>query len=232
MKKFLAIILSFCLIISLTPVINVQANELNNELEDIFMESTFVEKTEDGGYIFAANTKEESVIQTFSNESGYNMTKTIFAIVPLDDKDKELLESISIARSQGGNSYKYAWDSTGSIKAYTQINYYIDTSGSVYKGSITSITGGYTKYDHTVSVISQTVNYGCVDVQYFWQSDSSYPTGASWVIYPPSNWSAINLSQTGYRLMGVSYSLEIKRNSSPWELTFLNDIYDDGFWLN
>ena len=82
-----------------------QANELNNELEDIFMESTFVEKTEDGGYIFAANTKEESVIQTFSNESGYNMTKTIFAIVPLDDKVNEFLVSISIARSQGGNSF-------------------------------------------------------------------------------------------------------------------------------
>lgn len=229
MKKKMIPFLLIALLLSSIPV---QAEENGNgskELKDLFLESTFEEKTEDGCYIYSVEyvPNDNNLYRASSNQqNSRQMAKTTFMIVPNNEEDEEIWDAAveQTRASSGGNKGAYAWDSTGGVKIFSTIYYSESVSYDRTYTHLDKITGGYEKADRSLSVVSQEITYGATQ-PYLVQTKVENVTGTSWTIIPPSSWEAIDTSQTLARILGVNSYVTIKRNSGSWTVTLLNNLY-------
>ena len=145
MKKRLSVLLIIVFVLS-TFCITSNATEENREdsenIREVFINSTFKEKTEEGYYVFTSEASPITAYSLYSNDSTVPKTKaqSTIIIVPSDEADTELWDSITndTIRSSGGNKYAYAWDSTGGVKIFSTIYYTESTSGGREYTKLTS----------------------------------------------------------------------------------------------
>jgi len=134
-------------------------------------------------------------------------------------------------RSSGGSSYKYTWDSSGTLKAYTRVYYSVSTYWGDDYYKITSVSGGYSypEGSNGVSVKSQSLSLGQLgaskqgDIVY--QDQTISISSSSWSKTPPSSWVEVNESRIPC-VVGANYVLRLKRgtSSATWYVDFENNI--------
>ena len=135
-----------------------------------------------------------------------------------------------------GSKFESGYDSSGSITATLTIYYDRSTDA---RGDptikLTSISGEYTISDHSVSVKSQWVAFGCSgciinNAGLVSQSNDGYTLSASassWSVSTPSTWKYISTlfqDSTG-PIVNAFYTLNLQRTTSTWSYTLKNVLY-------
>lgn len=136
----------------------------------------------------------------------------------------DLSNAVLIQSSLGsGNSTRDQFDSTFGVEGYITIYYTYDSYLNGLAYILTRVSGGYTKYDSTESVVSQQLVYGEGGVSgnniavniYSYQ----YPTTSSWNYYTGFTTSCVLV---GNYTFGATYTISIARGLSTWTLMISN----------
>lgn len=178
---------------------------------ELLKQSTFIEKTADGGYLFVCDSA-PSVLRS-TNNNNFRATVIVY-----DTENTGVWDSVT--RSDGGHRYESAWDSSKGVMLYTYV-YYTYPSGSTTK--LTHVQGGYSISDSTIRVTNQILTMGAIDPAHTGQQATYSVSGASWTKYAPSSWSAIDTGQTILACLGCNYSATLTRNSESWGVSVKNN---------
>lgn len=124
----------------------------------------------------------------------------------------------------------YKWDNTSSVKAYST-NYFNRSyaNGDNSCIDLSSVSGGWTINDSSVSVGTKRVNWGqtgrrCDNGAGVTQSSSyQYPGGLGYSYTVPSTWVGVSLTATA-TVVGHSSYAELVRGGSKWTLTWTNNV--------
>lgn len=215
---------------------------VNNEAEKVIAENNAYIRSNYVSLFDKAIKSDFNISDNITNiQSAYNSDSVgdDFVLISYVVQDKQLLMSdnddsvlcalttvsaIAPARA-GGSTYKYDYDSTVSVKAYSTIYYSTKVSGGLTYYCLTSASGGYTILDSSVAVTSQSVH--CVETGL---NTSSFTIDKHSYANPSSNsWSTSTgfsdyIYLTDYGLFGAKYTLNLKRTSgsSTWSFTLNN----------
>ena len=221
MKKIINMfLLVFALIISTVPVYASESEEIisNKEMteetaREIFTHSSFVKKDAQGNFIFESNYNPTKSSKTSSNSSH---SKTVFVICPYDQEDAENWERVINANPNARADYNTSgsnWDASRSVKIYMTIYYTINGN----QAELDYITGGYSLYDSTVSVTSQSIYYACNQGALGQTDTKNKYSSSSWTIWAPSSWSPIR-TDVGTGSIGATLTTTAKRSAGSWQI--------------
>ena len=178
---------------------------------------------------------ETSLLETMeSGEKRYVEDRLVLLAENAEEQEilkNDVLKYRSGKRSSGGSSYKYKWDSSGTLKAYTRVYYNVSAYAGDDYYKITSVTGGYSYPggSNGVSVKSQSLTFGQTGASkqggIVTQNSTVNISSSSWSKTPPSSWVEVNESKTPC-LVGANYILKLKRgtSSSTWTVELTNNI--------
>lgn len=115
------------------------------------------------------------------------------------------------------------YDDSYSVKAYSTYYYTKLTYGDYSYHDITSVKGGWTKLDSSVTLSRREVIYGATgpayhDNRFITQRQISYPGSNTFSYTAPSSWIAVQPTHA----VGVTTNIDINRRSSTWRLTLVN----------
>lgn len=136
-------------------------------------------------------------------------------------------EIISSVRRRDNSDYKEKLDSTCSYLVYSTVYFVDSTINGKAHSTITKVTGGYTKKDWTVSVVSQKLEFGQVGgagVSAY--KTTKTPTSSSWSYTPPTSWKPVRTDGSLACRVGLTYTVELKRNAGSWKVELTNDAYN------
>lgn len=135
-------------------------------------------------------------------------------------------EIISSVKRRDNSDYKEKLDTTCSCQIYSTV-YFVDSiiNGKTHS-TITKVTGGYTRIDWTISVVSQKLEFGQVGGIGTGVSTSKTPTGTSWSYTPPTSWKPVQTDGSLACRVGLTYTVELKRNAGSWKVELTNDAYN------
>lgn len=209
------------ILIASVTVNNVSAAP-KNEFDEIMSSESFQEALREGNYSY-----EDGILQVdYVEEKGNTGCATTVTLVPetTEDNENALINTLS---ADTGSNEKTVNDSSYGLKAYTKVNYKIETYSGTDYVLITSVKGNWTRSDRSISVQSQKVsiynkgrsyNYGsCLS-----QMTEKAPTSSSWSYTTPSGWHSVSTEATC--TVGVVYRLELKRAGSTWSVENNNKI--------
>lgn len=178
---------------------------------------------------------ETSLLETMeSGEKRYVEDRLVLLAENEEEQEalkNDVLKFRSGKKSSGGSSYKYKWDSSGTLKAYTRVYYNVSAYAGDDYYKITSVTGGYSYPggSNGVSVKSQSLTFGQTGASkqggIVTQNSTVNISSSSWSKTPPSSWVEVNESKTPC-LVGANYILKLKRgtSSSTWTVELTNNI--------
>lgn len=163
------------------------------------------------------------------NDDEY-VCETIY-VVPTEDTSadfllNELTQSAKNANSNArGNITVEEFDSSISVEGWVRVTY--SRVDSYYVGNtaakVTSVSGGYSKSDRSVSVTKQTIHFGSsgksnVNGRAISQTEVKYLTNeTSWTYTAPSSW--VHIVETATHNIGANCTFELKRYGSTWNFT-------------
>jgi len=145
--------------------------------------------------------------------------------------------TVSAASSEGGSQYRYKWDSTLGVKAYSTVYYRIvsDPRGSRH-WDITSVSGGWQVEESTYILSGMKVVVGQNGWSYWGgtvsgQTITKYPSSRTYSYTVPDSWVPVvasgSFSPTGSGV-GTHSTVTIKRdspyNTSSWTLSLTNNL--------
>ena len=154
-------------------------------------------------------------------------SKSVTDITYFVEDESIILEIMSAAKRRDNSDYKEMLDSTCSYLVYSTVYFVDSTINGKAHSTITKVTGGYTKKDWTVSVVSQNLEFGQVGGI----GTSSYrttktPTGSTWSYTPPSSWKPVRTDGSSACRVGLTYIVELRRNAGSWTVELNNDAYN------
>ncbi|GLB62104.1 hypothetical protein [Cytobacillus sp. NCCP-133] len=174
-----------------------------------------------------ASTSELIEVYEDNGEKHEVFSVTEFALV----SNKDLAETDSDYGVLGSETdYGEKWDSSISVKAYST-NYYNRSSADGANSCIdlSSVTGGWTRSDSSVSIGTKTVNYGQTGTRCDYigsvtqKSGNKYPSSNSYSYAVLSSWVPVTIEPTS-TVVGQSSTAELTRNSSKWTLSLTNHV--------
>lgn len=221
MKRiFSACMVALMLFTSIT--VNRVSAATENEFTEIMSSESFREALKDKNYCY-----ENGVLQVeYVEEDGNEGCATMVTLVPQNagENEKNLISTLS---ADTGSNEKTVNDSSYGLKAYTKINYKIETHSGTEYVLISSVKGNWTRSDRSIAVKSQKVSIynngrsydhgSCLS-----QMVEKKPTSSSWSYTAPSGWHAV--STEAVCTVGVLYRLELKRGGSTWSVENNNKI--------
>ena len=182
--------------------------------------STYCLVDEESGFAterYEATQLLERSVMTRSGEKTESYAKTTIDIV---------YDTRAGDQSQG----RSGWDSTSSVKFHTTLYFDMQTSNNETYYKLYRITGGYTRNDTSVSVVSQYLNYGGhgskLSNRTLVNYSSKYNLQAgqtSWSIWPSSSWEFLNID-CGGGYLGGTLEYSCKRNSGTWSGFLQNNL--------
>ena len=219
-KVFNLFFLVFALMISTVPVYASESKEILSSKEmteetarEIFTHSSFVKKDSQGNFIFESDYNPDTAVRSTGNTTH---SKTMFVICPYDQEDAENWERVINANSNSGRIYHGGgdnWDSSRSVKIYMTV--YYNKNGN--QAELDYITGGYSLYDSTVSVTSQSIYYASNQGALGQTATTNKYSASSWTIWAPSSWSPIRTDQ-GTGTIGATLTTTAKRSAGSWQI--------------
>lgn len=218
-KKFLSIILSVVMLMSC--VVSTYA-ETYNDLDKHELTCEFIMDSE--------VSVEDNVILFSKTEQEKNCcNREIFFIVPnenvpANELKNKIVKSATINSVNSSPSIRVEeYDISISIKGWIKVSYSNGTSTWGQTAKVTSVSGGYTKLDSSVSVTSQYVVAGSSGKSastggVINQHLEKHPTSSSWSYTAPSTWHYIVKNNTS--VIGAYCDYNLRRASgSTWTFT-------------
>lgn len=209
-------------------IVNAVSEEISNNLPALYEEaktsteaSTGVIQKTARNFINSDNlsSQEVSVISSYSldttsliNEKSANeslkATTTISKIT--DVYSAAAAGSGSTTNNSSDSSYTYY----SSVTIYYDWRSYNGTGATEYL--LTAVSTSYSGGGSGVTVVSQTLRYGCSDIMTY-QAGVKYPSGTSSSYY--TGFSTYVLLIGGYGELNARYTLTLKRQGAPWDFT-------------
>ncbi|MCM3443628.1 hypothetical protein [Metabacillus halosaccharovorans] len=195
-----------------------------NELEEFTNEEVTLtgdKKTSDG-------SKAEAQIETLATSELIEVYETdgvkteVFAVTEFAEVKEEDLISTLAADSDSGTKT----DSSVSVRAYSTNNFSRTNNSCI---DLTSVTGGWTRLDTSVSIGTKSVNYGATGRNcgtgsgVTQNSKVQYPSGTTYSYAVPSNWVGVNID-ADVTVVGHKSVATLTRGSSKWSLSFVNNV--------
>ena len=209
--------LSFCIFFAL-PTYAADEKTFNND--PVKLTAGFIMEAE-------ITVENDTVILTQTKKISDNdyRIETVFIVPEANKSADDVLSDISdFIQRASGSQYVEEFDGSGSIKGWLRVYY---TKGSSSYGStvkVTSVSGGYTRYDVSVTVSTQSLYYGCSGKSattgyYIGQNDNKTPSGSSWSYTAPSSWHPI--VQDSYCNAGANCTFTLRRGTgtNTWSFT-------------
>lgn len=248
-KKMMFLMLILC-IFFYTPVYaetEVQTT-YTNDVNDFLRSAVCVEK--DNSFVFTetkeidTNNARSSEIKNYRQDTMILYAEDAERAEKIRDDLRRLKESDSLERS-GGSNYKYAWDESGQVRAFTTVYYELSYRGSSEYIKMTKVSGGFESGTGSgsgavvgsgVSVINQ-----YIDVGQNGKSANSFETNQSrfgitfsnnqrnWTYTVPASWNPVE-TQSALTVVGVNYYVELKRgtSSTTWKIHVQNLVANTG----
>lgn len=232
-KKLVSIILSVCLLLSLTPLSTLACENSDNycsAINEDFLLSADIQINQDT-LVLSRTYQNTNVV--YSSNSYDSYVKEVVFLIPnntstVEDVYNKLIASNS-ARSSG-NKTETELDSSISVEGHIAITYDRTTINNVGYVKLTNVAGGYRILDDQVRVNSQYINAGCSGMAlgpgWVDQSDNFSKTTSSWTYTAPSNWYAVSTNNGISRFVGANctYTLQRVGSSYTWELYLENNL--------
>lgn len=219
-KKLVAFLLSALMLISNQSIALAETIE-DDSIKDYFSPTELVSTSEDisnGLYKFSYIENGSSVARS----SADSKVKTDVVYVAIDDSDRATVNSLL---RQRGYVSRDKLDSTCSCKIFTKV--YFEEDGAYMW--LTKVTGGYTRKDATVSVVSGYLEFG--QVGGFTKYHRSLEVNAqSFTCVPYSSWEKVNVNNGIGVRVGSTYTVTLKRNANPWKVELVNDVICTNSW--
>lgn len=172
----------------------------------------------------------------YARSSDTTYTAINYTLIPItEEAEQSLEEAYQNVRAGGSKRIEDVTDSAGCVSAYSVINWkdivennreYITltsvSGGYSAQGSGSSVASGVTVTSHKVTVGQTGLTSGSYEEQYktfnIGTSNRSYS-------YNSSNWSSFVPveSSSGRSIVGTSYEITLKRESSTWECVVSNN---------
>ena len=144
----------------------------------------------------------------------------------VEEKATTVFEHVYSARASDSNT-RTGYDNSGGILFRTTVSY----TSEYYNGrtyyDMRQIDGGYTRYDTTINVVSQRLDYG---QNGFIKSGGTITqaknnvsiSSSNLTVVPPSSW--VEVSPEGGLKVGCVLTHQCNRNQTPWTGELLNHI--------
>lgn len=157
-----------------------------------------------------------------TNISGNDYRAETVCLIPKEGKTaNDLLAEIGeYGQRASGSQYNDQFDGSYSVKGWVQVYYQTMTFPRGQGMKVTHVDGGYTRYDNSVHVIKQAVDYGCsghnastgnpLD-----QGDYQNPTANSWSYYT-SAWQYVLTDYYCTIGGGCEYTLRRGTGNNTW----------------
>ncbi|MRX71129.1 hypothetical protein GJU40_02955 [Bacillus lacus] len=194
-----------------------------NELDEITeTEVTLVgdKKTKDG-------KKVEAEIETLGTSELIEVYETdgvkteVFAVTEF----AEVMEEDLVSVMYSDTDYGTYTEESGSVRAYSTNNFSRTNNTCI---DLTSVTGGWTRLDTSVSIGTKTVNWGqtgrsCSGPGVTQSSKVQYPGSSTYSYAIPSSWVGVDIN-ADVTVVGHKSSAELTRGSSKWTINFTNNV--------
>jgi hypothetical protein len=141
-------------------------------------------------------------------------------------QDIAVTSFVTIQPMASGSTSGSKWDPSYSVKTYSTFHYSTMSVSGIDSIKETSVNGGWTISDSSVSLSGRSVHYGCSGIASSTgfgvdQYSTKYPSGNSFSYNTPSTWKYIDKG-ADFMALGVNTYVTLKRGSSTWSLTFIN----------
>lgn len=239
MKKWFLYLFSLIVVFGLTIPVSAQ-EDVEHPKEKVIHEA---KEIKDLNVLFAKAKRETNVLQKYKVENNsskennglevkeYKTSQVLKVKLVGDTQVEEIAETtftivndpqeVSIAST--GSKYEESWDDSIGVKAYSTIYFTKTTSGGIEYGKLTSISGGWSRSDTTISLSGRKVTFGQSGWPAGSQTKTVYPTGNTWNYTAPSTWDAVSLD-ADYTLGATSTVTLTRGTRSSWTLKLSNNL--------
>lgn len=206
--------LTFCFLFAMPTY---ATNDTASEDDPVKLTADFIKEAE----ITVEN--DTVVLCKTTNISGNAYRVETVCLVPEDDKtaDYVLKEIQDFTQQTRSSQTATKFDGSYSVEGWVCITYTEGTSSYGPWVNVTNISGGYTRYDHSVGVKSQELHCGCSGENpntgaYSTQYVTYYPSSSSWSYPKPASWGPVVYNSNSKIAATCTYTLKRGSNNNTW----------------